>query len=438
MLSRSLHSRTHTPRLKPLCKSIKPMTSFSFSAAQADSLNRILADAVSSKTAGAVFFGVTTADGPIYMHTAGTKLPDEPESGTIDEDAVFWLCSQTKLITTLAALQLVEQGKIALDTPVDTVLPELADPVVVGGCDDVGRPTTATPAQRKITFGQLLNHSSGLDYSLDETPLPAYTLARAYSHSYENEDVSVFFNILKGSFSGVPLNFEPGTNYAYGWGLDCAGFVVQRLSGKSLERYFQDHIFSPLGITSASFYLTPPLKDRLLPLAQRNASGIVEKWKGPSVFPQDPANVRVNLGGVGLYASQKDYLAVLRHLLQIKGGRAASPLLSRASVDSMFTPSLTPAGATTLFLQRADPHLGLPSGAAQHGHGLFVNTADVPGKRRSGSGAWGGWASTSFFVDPTTGVAAVFGMQVAPTGDTTHTKQLLSVLEREVYSALSA
>jgi hypothetical protein len=128
------------------------------------------------------------------MHTAGTKLPDEPESGTIDEDAVFWLCSQTKLITTvrpisppafapltrtaiqLAALQLVEQGKIALDTPVDTVLPELADPVVVGGCDDVGRPTTATPAQRKITFGQLLNHSSGLDYSLDETPLPACEL----------------------------------------------------------------------------------------------------------------------------------------------------------------------------------------------------------------------------------------------------------------------
>ncbi|KAJ7907699.1 hypothetical protein B0H13DRAFT_2018136, partial [Mycena leptocephala] len=64
----------------------------------------------------------------------------------------------------------------------------------------------------------------------------------------------------------------------------------------------------------------------------------------------------------------------------------------------MFTPSLPPAGATTLFLQRADPHLGLPSGAAQHGHGLFVNTANVPVKRRSGSGAWGGWASTSFFV----------------------------------------
>lgn len=111
----------------------------------------------------------------------------------------------------------------------------------------------------------------------------------------------------------------------------------------------------------------------------------------------------MHLGGVGLYASQKDYLTVLRHLLQIKGvfcshnlslpaqcefaaGCAVNPILSRASVDSMFTLSLSPTGATTLF-QSADPDIGLPEGAAQYGHGLFVNTSDVPGKRKSGCGA---------------------------------------------------
>ncbi|KAF7336865.1 hypothetical protein MVEN_02122800 [Mycena venus] len=341
------------------------MAPLSFSAAQTDSFNKILSNAVSSKTTGAVFFGVTTADGPIYLHTAGTKVPDEPESGVIDQDAVFWLCSQTKLITTIAALQLIDQGKITVDTPVETVLPELANPVVVTACDDEGRPTKAVPAQRKIIFGQLLNHSSGLDYSIYKSTSLPNQMSKAYSHSYKDEDVSAFFNILKGSFSGLPLKFEPGTDYAYGFGTDCAGFVVERLSGKSLEQYFQDHIFSPLGITSASFYLTPPLKDRLIPLLQRNESGIVQKWKGPFVFDQDPAHVRVHLGGVGLYSSQKDYLTLLRHLLQIKGafsGTATNPILSRASVDSMFTPTLPPAGATTLF-GLADPDLGVPAGA---------------------------------------------------------------------------
>ncbi|KAJ6512901.1 beta-lactamase/transpeptidase-like protein [Mycena sanguinolenta] len=419
------------------------------SEAQTDALNKILADAVSSKTTGAVFFGVTNAEGPIYIGTAGTKFPDDPESGAIDEDTIFWLCSQTKLITTIAALQLVDQGKITLDTPVETVLPELAAPVVITG--DADQPTTTASAQNKITFGQLLNHSSGLAYALYRSSIPNQ-MSRVYSHSYKDEDVSAFFKMLKGSLSSVPLAFEPGTNFAYGFGTDCAGFVVERLSGKSLEQYFQDHIFSPLGITSASFYLTPSLKDRLLPLAQRNENGVVERWNAPPVFDQDPTHVRVHLGGVGLYSSQKEYLTVLRHLLQIKGessnsefrfpewankiiaGCAVNPILSSAFVDIMFSPTLTPAGATA-FSEMVDPHLGLPTGAAQYSRGLFVTTADVPGKRRKGSGAWGGWASTDYFVDPTTGIAAVCGMQVAPTSDSTH-KRLSNVLEREVYTAL--
>ncbi|KAJ7826318.1 beta-lactamase/transpeptidase-like protein [Mycena leptocephala] len=394
------------------------MASPTLSAAQKEALNQILSEAVLSKSTGGLFFGVTTADEAIYMHQEGTKLVDDPTSGAVDEDTVYWLCSQTKLITTIAALQLIEQGKIALDTPVDTVLPELADPLVVTGYDEAGLPSTTVPAKEKITFGQLLNHSSGLDYFLDGVSI---SLMKAYSHSYKDEDVSAFFKILKGSFPKVLLKFEPGTNFAYGYSTDCAGFVVERLSGKSLEQYFQDHIFAPLGITSASFYLTPPLKDRLLPLSQRNESGVVVRWEGPPVFDQNPAHVRVHLGGVGLYASQKDYLTLLRHLLQIKAGTATSPLLSRASVDSMFLPTLPPAGAATLsgFLPIIDPHLGVPAGGTDFSHGLHI----LPSIYQGSAGAvlaTGGWASTSYFVDPTTGVAAVFGMQVPPTGDDTH------------------
>ncbi|KAJ7745676.1 beta-lactamase/transpeptidase-like protein [Mycena metata] len=403
---------------------------------QRETLDLILSTAVSTKSTPALFFGLTTTEGPIYMHQEGHKMVDDPSSAAIDEDTVFWLCSQTKLITTIAALQLIEQGKIALDSPVETVLPELANPVVVVDHDEAGRPRTTVPAKAKITMGQLLNHSSGLDYWIDRAAAED-DLSPPYTHSYKDEDASVFFKILQGSLPGVPLKFEPGTDFGYGCSTDCAGFVVERLSGKSLEQYFQDHIFAPLGITSASFYLTPALKARLLPLSYRAKSGVLEQWDRPPVIDQDPANVRVHLGGVGLYASQKDFLTILRHLLQINAGTATNPILSRASVDSMFTPTLPPAGARTLgaLVETFNPYLNFPTGSAQFSYGLNVNTTDLPGKRKAGSGGWGGWANTSFFVDPTAGVAAVFGTQLVPPSDDTYERVYVE-LEGAVYTAL--
>ncbi|KAJ6492577.1 beta-lactamase [Mycena vitilis] len=412
------------------------MASPKLTTAQTDAFDRILSEAISSKKSGGVFFGVTTADEAVYIRTAGTKLIDDPASGAVDEDTVFWLCSQTKLITSIAALQLIEQGKIALDTPVESVLPEVANPVVVTGRDEAGRPTTATPAKEKILFGHLLNHTSGLDYGYDVTDLPRGPsgMSLPYAHTYEEgEDASTFLNFLKGPLSAVALQFEPGTDFAYGFSTDCAGFVVERLSGKSLDQYFQDHIFAPLGITSASFYLTPELKDRLLPLAYRTKSGVIENWKGLSPIDHDPAHRRVHMGGVGLYASEKDYLTLLRHLLQIKAGRATNPILSRTSVDSMFAPTLPAAGLAALGVMA--PYAGLPATGVDFGHGLCVNTVDMPGKRSKGSGTWGGWASTSFFIDPTAGLAMVVGNQIVPTGDAEH-RQLCDALERVLYKAL--
>ncbi|KAJ7733322.1 beta-lactamase [Mycena metata] len=406
------------------------MPSPSLSATHKEALDRILADAVASKITPALFLAVTTADGPIYMHQTGTKVIGDPTSGTIDEDTVFWLCSQTKLITSIAALQLVDQGKIALETPIESIIPELKNPVVLG----IDGQTT--PAKNKITLGHLLNHSSGLHYYGDPALSNPNGMSVPYSYRYkEDEDaVSTFFKFLKGSHPGVPLKFEPGTDFAYGFSTDCAGFIVERLSGKTLEQYFQDHIFAPLGITSASFYLTPKLEDRLLPLSKANASGALEPWKGPPLIEQDPARVRVHLGGVGGYASQKDYLTLLRHLLQIKAGSATAPILSRASVDSMFAQTLTPAGGASL-LTMIDPYLGLPSGGAQHGYGLSVMAVDVENRRRAGSGAWGGWANTSYFLDPATGIAVVFGTQLIPTGDKTH-KRVFKDIETEIYAGL--
>ncbi|KAJ7437903.1 beta-lactamase/transpeptidase-like protein [Mycena galericulata] len=414
----------------------------SVSPALKEKFDRILAEAVESRSTPALFFGITTADGEIYSNQTGTKLVDDSSSGSINEDTVFCLFSQTKLITSIAALKLIEQGKIALDTPVEQVLPELANPVIVTGYDATGMPASTTPATGKITFGQLLNHTSGLGDAVDGMPrTPVNGMHIAYTHRYkpDTDGVSTFFKILKGSLPGIPLKFEPGSDFEYGFSSDCVGFIIERLSGKSLEHYFKEYIFAPLGVTSASFYLTPALRDRLLPLSYRNKQSgrTIERWNAPPPIDQDSANVKVHFGGGGLYSSQKDYLSILRHLLQIKAGTATNPILSLASVNMLFEPTLPPAGEVSMntlaeFLSR---YLGLPKGAAQFSRGLYINTVDVPGARRKGSGAWAGWANTSFFVDPTTGVAVVFATQLAP-GFDDECEKLYALLERELYSNL--
>ncbi|KAJ6557379.1 beta-lactamase/transpeptidase-like protein [Mycena vulgaris] len=136
----------------------------------------------------------------MYVHQAGTKLIDDPCSGFIDEDTVFWLCSQTKLVPTIVTMQMIEQGKIGFDTPVDQILPDLANPVICTGRDDAGNFITA-PAKEKITVGQLLNHSSGLDYPAGEMP-------PLYSHSYTEGEDSHFLEYTQGFSTRHPTEIR--------------------------------------------------------------------------------------------------------------------------------------------------------------------------------------------------------------------------------------
>ncbi|KAJ7459735.1 beta-lactamase [Mycena latifolia] len=385
----------------------------SLSEQQKDAIRGIMARAVENKT-------------------AGRKVVDDPTSAPLDENAIFWICSQTKLITSIAALQLIEQGKIQLSTPVSEILPELANPVIVTARDAGGKPTATTPAKNPITFGQLLNHTSGMEYNLDGAPLGSFPHATAHAYG-KDEDSSMFFRLSRSSFPGELLKFEPGTDFAYGFSTDCVGFIVERLSGKSLDQYFKDHIFGPLGITSPSFYLTPDLKERMLSLCVRDSQGKLARWDNRyKLIDQDPEKTNVHFGGVGLYSSLKDYLTVLRHLLQIKAGTAANPILTEGSVATLFEPTLDTPAADSLATM-----FGLPAGSAQFSRGLMLATADVPGRRKKGSGAWAGWACTSYFIDPETGIATVFGTQLAPSAGFDMPYEMLWMeVEAAIYAGL--
>ncbi|KAJ7645479.1 beta-lactamase/transpeptidase-like protein [Mycena polygramma] len=367
---------------------------------QQGAIRGIMSRAVESNTVPALFCAVSDQNGEIFMHQAGRKILGDPSSDPLDESTIFWVASQTKLITSIAALQLIEQGKLQLSTVVSEILPELANPVVVTARDAEGRPSATTPAKSPVTLRQLLNHTSGLEYSL---PGPPYG-----SRPYKNS--SSWLEEKKGSLPGQPLRFEPGSDFAYGYSTDCLGFIVERISGKSLEQYFKDHIFSPLGITSASFYLTPDLKKRLLPLSVRDSENKLVKWDHQvETVNQDPETVKVHFGGAGLFMTLKDYLAILRHILQIQAGNVTNPIISAASVEALFKPTLEVPAANSLANM-----IGMPEGSAQFSSGLMLNTIDLPGRRKKGTGAWGGFACTSFFVDPETGIAAVFGTQLVP------------------------
>jgi len=320
------------------------------------------------------------------------------------------------MLASIAAFQLIEAGKLQLDTAVAEILPELADPVVVDR-DPQSKQPRFSPANTGITVRHLLNHSSGLDYGPGEDRISESYLPTPYTSNHDKlNPVKHFYDLRKGLYPTQPLKFEPGTSWAYSYGPDSVGFIVERLTGQSLEEYYKEHIFHPMGITSASFYLTPDLKEKAVPLTYREPDGNIVPWASQlPISVQDPEQVHLHMSGIGLHCSMKDYLTILRHLLQIHAGTAVNPILTSASVRTFFQPTLPPLGVEALseWLGKVD----LGKSGPQWSTALCLNTSDTPGWRRKGSAWWAGWAGTYHFMDPETGVALVLGSQIVPGQD---------------------
>lgn len=167
-------------------------------------------------------------------------------------DSVFWIASMTKAVTTAAAMQMVEQGKLVLDQPASEILPELASPKVLEGFDAAGTPQLR-PAKRAITLRQLLTHTAGYTYDIWNGNTGRY-------EKYANLPGIIS---CKNEALKTPLDFDPGNRWEYGINIDFAGKMVEKVSGERLEGYFREHIFGPLGMADTSFKLS-----------RRNASGL--------------------------------------------------------------------------------------------------------------------------------------------------------------------
>jgi CubicO group peptidase (beta-lactamase class C family) len=350
-------------------------------------------------------------------------------------DTLFRIASMTKPITSVAALMLMEEGRLALSDPISRWIPELANPRVLrnaaGPLDDT------VPAEREITVEDLMTHRSGIAYAFfSEGPLkPAYEAALGdpgMNRSTPDEWLA--------ALGGLPLAYQPGRLFHYGHSTDVLGFLIGRVEGKPLRQVLQERIFTPLGMADTDFWLPPEKRHRLASLYRyEEGAGRLEKVE-VEMYDAPPAYTP---GGGGLISSAADYLRFARMLL---GGGALDGvrLLKPETVRMMRTNRLTDP-------QREVPFAGMPLWRT-NGFGLGVSIAEDAADNPYACGApgsmtWPGIFGTWWQADPANDLIMIYLIQhqvpvsaglgaTVATGRGAAGRRALPLFQNSVYAAL--
>ena len=378
-------------------------------------LERLLAEAVGSGALSGVAVAVGDAAGTLVEAASGERAP----GAAMAADTVCWIASMTKAVTTTAALQQVERGRLALDTPIAAVLPELATPQVLEGYSPSGAPLLR-PARRPITLRHLLTHTSGFSYNTWNADIDRYMV--------ENDIPGTGSCQLKTLTT--PLVFDPGTAWEYGIGIDWAGRAVEAVTGRRLREVLAEDVLGPLGMVDTGFQLGVAQRARLASMHRRAADGGLT----PIAFelPQAP---EFDMGGGGLYGTARDYLRFCRMWLNggsLDGVRVLSPaMVAEASRDSIAPLAVRP--MVTAQPGRSNDLNLFPEMRKGWGLSFLINEADVAGGRAAGSLAWAGLANTYYWIDPQRGWAGVLTTQVLPFADP-RVLDVFAGVERLVYA----
>ena len=361
---------------------------------------------------------VATADKITYQGAFGTR--DAASGVKVTPDSIFAIASMTKAVTSAAAMQLVEQGKITLDEPASKFLPDLAKLEVIDGFDPItGKPKMHT-VRTPITLKHLLTHTSGLAYPQWSDVLTQYT--KVTGKSFRPTTVAPM----------APLIFEPGTRWHYGFSADWTGKLVEKISGLTLEQYFQRNILQPLGMKDTSFILPPAKFDRLVSKYDRQPNGMLKEE--PRTPPPAPADYN---GGGGLYSTAGDYVKFMQMILRRGRSADGKQILQPKTVDMMSANQIGSGGAGRLKTQLPDLSSDVdvhPGAIDKWGLGFLINTVPYSGGRSAGSLAWAGIWNTFYWIDPKRQICAAIMMQFLPFVD----KQAVGMLgdfEHSVYAA---
>jgi len=384
-------------------------------------IQRALEAAVGPNKIPGIAAAVATAEGVIFESAAGQSSAGRPAPMTAD--SVFRIASMTKAITGAAAMQLVEQGKLALDQPAREILPLLGKVQVLTGFDANG--AVMRPARKDITLRHLLTHTAGF----------AHDIWNADIARYARENDIPAMRTGKLAALNVPLVRDPGVRWEYGVNIEMVGRMIEAASGLDLEAYLQQHIVLPLGMRDTSYIARPAWDGRLAGVHARKADGGLEPIASP---PIDEATREFFPGGGGLYSTAPDYLRFLRALMhggELDGAR----ILKRETVALMSENHMGPLDVEPL--PSFNPLLSnpvdlMPGIVKKWGLTFLINTEAIPAGRSAGSLAWAGLNNTYYWLDPSAQVAAVFMTQILPFADPI-VLQALDAFERAVYAVVA-
>jgi Beta-lactamase class C and other penicillin binding proteins len=355
---------------------------------------------------GGVFFAARDNQ-VIYNKTFGFKTPDKKTP--YKKDDIFRICSMTKAVTTVAIMQLYENGKLGLDDAVKDYIPAFEKTQVLDTFNEKDSSYTTVPIKSPLTIRHLLTHTSGIAYGdfypgkIQAVYKKNKMLGVGLSHpSWTTEE---FINRL----AAVPLVFQPGDHFMYGLNMDVLGRIVEVVSGEKLADYFRKHIFEPLGMKDTYFYLPKEKQTRLVPIYSYDANNKLDLLNNdPLVYnPDYPKSNDIGhyAGGGGLSSTSMDYAIFIQALLN-NGIYKGERILSRKTIEVM----------------TADQMIALN----QQGKGISNKPGDTfclgfelrtePGKginsKSPGTYEWGGYFTTKFFIDPKEDLIFVGMMQI--------------------------
>lgn len=371
-----------------------------------------LEDAFAAAALPGVAAMIVDREGPRYARALG--LADTESGAPMTLDRPCQIASMTKALTSLAAMQLVEAGRLDLDGPVGALLPELANSRVLTGFDAAGRPQTR-PAERAITLRHLLTHTAGFGYF------------------FINPEVLQYFGAVGMPATGsraaldMPLLFDPGQAWAYSIATDWLGLGIEAATGRRLGDYMAEHLFEPLGMPSTRFALELPA-DAARIHARRPEGGF-------TVRPTFLGGGEYDNGGGGLISTAADYARFLRAIL--RGGELdGRRVLSAAGIAEMARNQVAPlrAGAMPSVMPSfALPNDPLPDQHPGWGLGFLINPEPGPNGRSAGSLYWAGVANSYYWIDPAAGLAGVMMAQLSPFADP-GAQAVFAALERMAYA----
>lgn len=338
----------------------------------------------------------------VYQKAFGYS--DVENKRTFKVDDIFRIASQSKAITTTAAMMLWEEGKFNLDDPVSKYIPEFKNPVLLDRFYMKDSSYTTKPAGKEITIRHLMTHTSGLGYGVidgDERFKAIYKKA-GITDLFSTEPITIAESVKK--LARLPLHHVPGEKYTYSEGLDVLGYLIEIWSGQSFDQYLSEHIFKPLGMKDTYFYLPETKSARLVEVQTKDAQGNWVHFTDDFYdvnYPKTGAKMFFS-GGAGLSSTVFDYATFLQMFLN-KGELNGQRLLSRKTVEFM------------LMNQVGDLH------AKDAGFGLGFAILNEKGAADGGKGSkgtfrWGGYFNTQYFADPVENVIGIIMKQTQRTG----------------------